>query len=99
MSEIGKMIQKKLEDAKTTGEYLAAHLWSYGIMKNDVDKIIDYAKFEIEKSGRISWDSPRDGYPKEMYCVLILVLKQKAIEWAEKHAPKAFWLAGLKSEI
>jgi len=77
----------------TTREKLKKMLTDRGLFDDQAEAIMAVAipKIESLTPSKVTWDSPADDYPKELYGVMWLPLRDTAREWIKENAPHAWF--------
>lgn len=82
----------------TTRQKIESVLSEMGIFESTASQIMDYAiplidaEMAADKTGRITWDLPADGYPPELYAALFVThINRHVLSWAESNMPLAWW--------
>lgn len=77
----------------TLTEYMVKQLTDRGMWEKDAITILTIIKAE-EETKDIHWNDLMDqpaGYPIQLIAVLLMIIKQRALEWVDENCPEAFY--------
>lgn len=75
-------------------------LISNGMFDNQAEEVLNLAKEEeLFKSMKNRWQSDSEGYPTALYAVLIISLREIALQWIEENCPEAWFKPMFEGKI
>lgn len=75
---------------ETIEQKLLTFLTDNGLWPAEAKAVLEAARPQIERSGRITWHRPADEYPVPFYAVMFLILRRVALEWIDANKPLHF---------
>lgn len=84
----------------TIEEKMRKTLFDYGIFDDVIDAIMVSAKATIGPKviDASRWADNVESYPRELFAVLWMSVKDAAIDWGKANKPQAFWIMALSAK-
>lgn len=83
----------------TTKEQLIRMCFENGMFECDAKQVVELAIPDIDSlvsDYQITWDSPVNDYPKQLYAIWFMTVKEHAVKWIDSNIPQAWFRAAFE---